>query len=98
MNDLGGGSGYSWIGSAYLLAAATLAPLYGRLSDLIGRKPILYFAIITFLIGSALCGAAQSMTWLIIARAVQGLGGGGIIQLVQITIRYALMTLLLIYQ
>ncbi|KAF9469176.1 MFS general substrate transporter [Collybia nuda] len=83
---LGGGTGYSWIGSAYLLAAASLAPLYGKLSDLIGRKPILYASIVIFLVGSALCGAAQSMTWLIIARAVQGIGGGGIIQLVNITI------------
>ncbi|KAI0040909.1 MFS general substrate transporter [Auriscalpium vulgare] len=83
---LGGGKNYSWVGSSYLLAAAALSPLYGKLSDLIGRKPILYAAIGTFLVGSALCGAAQSMTWLIIARAVQGIGGGGIIQLVQITI------------
>ncbi|KAF9013990.1 major facilitator superfamily domain-containing protein [Cyathus striatus] len=86
VSKLGGGEQYSWVGSAYLLAAASLSPLYGKLSDLIGRKPILYASIVVFLIGSALCGAAQSMTWLIIARAVQGIGGGGIIQLVNITI------------
>ncbi|KAF5381014.1 hypothetical protein D9615_004058 [Tricholomella constricta] len=86
VSQLGGGSGYSWVGSAYLLAAASLSPLYGKLSDLIGRKPILYTSIITFLVGSALCGAAQTMVWLIVARAVQGIGGGGIIQLVNITI------------
>ncbi|RDB21176.1 putative transporter C3H1.06c [Hypsizygus marmoreus] len=86
VSQLGGGKEYSWVGSAYLLAAASLAPLYGKLSDLIGRKPVLYASILTFLVGSALCGAAQTMIWLIIARAVQGIGGGGIIQLVNITI------------
>ncbi|THU87242.1 MFS general substrate transporter, partial [Dendrothele bispora CBS 962.96] len=86
VSDLGGGKNYSWVGSAYLLAAATLSPLYGKLSDIVGRKPILYGSIIIFLIGSALCGAAQSMIWLIVCRAVQGIGGGGIMQLVNITI------------
>jgi len=84
--DLGGGNNYSWVGSAYMLASASLGPLYGKLSNIVGRKPILYGSIIIFLIGSALCGAAQNMTWLIVCRAVQGIGGGGIIQLVQITI------------
>jgi EmrB/QacA subfamily drug resistance transporter len=69
-----------------MLASASLGPLYGKLSNIVGRKPILYGSIIIFLIGSALCGAAQNMTWLIVCRAVQGIGGGGIIQLVQITI------------
>ncbi|KAK0451021.1 MFS amino acid permease [Armillaria borealis] len=86
VEELGDGNNYSWVGSAYLLAAATLSPLYGKLSDLIGRKPILYSSILIFLIGSALCGAAQNLTWLIICRAVQGIGGGGIMQLVNITI------------
>jgi EmrB/QacA subfamily drug resistance transporter len=86
VEKLGGGREYSWVGSAYLLTAASLSPLYGKLSDLVGRKPILYSAIVVFLIGSALCGAAQSMTWLIISRAVQGIGGGGILQLVNIII------------
>ncbi|KAF8506366.1 major facilitator superfamily domain-containing protein [Hysterangium stoloniferum] len=86
VQDLGGGRDYSWVGSAYLLAASALSPLYGKLSDIIGRKPIFFTCIIIFLIGSALCGAAQSMTWLIICRAVQGIGGGGILQMVQITI------------
>ncbi len=89
--------------NAYLLAASALSPLYGKLSDIIGRKPVLYSAILIFLVscqqlypfsfrrhqvnmGSALCGAAQGLTWPIICRAVQGIGGGGIIQLVQITI------------
>ncbi|KAJ7097805.1 MFS amino acid permease [Mycena belliarum] len=86
VDKLGGGSLYSWVGSSYLLAAATLSPLYGKLSDIFGRKPLLYSSIIVFLIGSALCGAAQDMTWLVVARAVQGIGGGGIMQLVNITI------------
>lgn len=83
---LGGGGEYSWVGTAYMLAAAALSPLYGKLSDLVGRKPILYTSIVIFLIGSALCGAAQNMTWLVVCRAVQGIGSGGIIQLIQITI------------
>ncbi|KAJ7709772.1 MFS general substrate transporter [Mycena rosella] len=86
VEKLGGGSEYSWVGSAYLLAAATLSPLYGKLSDIFGRKPLLYSSIFVFLIGSALCGAAQNMTWLVVCRAVQGIGGGGIMQLVNITI------------
>ncbi|KAG6834718.1 hypothetical protein H0H93_007841, partial [Arthromyces matolae] len=73
VSQLGGGQNYSWVGS--------LSPLYGKLSDVVGRKPILYASILLFLVGSALCGAAKSMTWLIVARAVQGMGGGGIIQL-----------------
>ncbi|CAE6475829.1 hypothetical protein ACGC1H_007256 [Rhizoctonia solani] len=84
--DLGGSSGYSWIGTSYLLTSACLSPLYGKLSDIVGRKPILFGAIAVFLIGSALCGAAQSFTWLAICRGVQGIGGGGIIQMVMITI------------
>ncbi|KAG2122925.1 MFS general substrate transporter [Suillus clintonianus] len=93
--ELGGGKNYSWVGSAYMLACASLGPLYGKLSDILGkwhsnamdrRKFMLYGCILIFLIGSALCGAAQTMTWLIISRAVQGIGGGGILQLVQITI------------
>ncbi|KAJ6623516.1 MFS general substrate transporter [Mycena sp. CBHHK59/15] len=79
VDKLGGGREYS----AYLLAAAALSPLYGKLS---GRKPLLYSSIVIFLIGSALCGAAQNMTWLVVCRAVQGIGGGGIMQLVNITI------------
>ncbi|SJX62434.1 related to multidrug resistance proteins [Sporisorium reilianum f. sp. reilianum] len=77
---------YSWVGSAYLLASTSLIPLYGRLSDLTGRKPLLYAAMIIFLFGSALCGAAQNMAWLDAARGVQGIGGGGIIALINIII------------
>ncbi|KAG9318910.1 major facilitator superfamily domain-containing protein [Chiua virens] len=83
---LGGGNNYSWVGSAYMLSAGAFGPLYGKLSNMFGRKPILYSSILIFLFGSAMCGAAQNMTWLIVCRAVQGIGGGGIIQLVVITI------------
>ncbi|BFZ55989.1 multidrug transporter [Savitreella phatthalungensis] len=79
-------SEYSWVGSSYLIASASLIPLWGRLSDLIGRKGILLGAVITFLIGSALCGASQSIDMLIICRALQGLGGGGVFSMVQVTI------------
>ncbi|KAI0336509.1 MFS amino acid permease [Cubamyces sp. BRFM 1775] len=83
---LGGGKEYSWVGSAYLLASSALSPLYGKISDITGRKPVLYTSIVIFLIGSALCGAAQSMVWLVVCRAVQGIGGGGVMQMVQITV------------
>ncbi|KAJ7211917.1 major facilitator superfamily domain-containing protein [Mycena haematopus] len=84
--QLGGGEDYSWVGSAYLIAGAALCPAYGKLSDIFGRKRVLYPSILIFLVGSALCGAAKSMTWLILARALQGIGGGGIQQMVQIVI------------
>ncbi|XP_006457967.1 hypothetical protein AGABI2DRAFT_199095 [Agaricus bisporus var. bisporus H97] len=86
VSHLGGGSKYSWVGTAYLLTSATLSPFYGKISDITGRKPILYSGILIFLIGSALCGAAQSMDWLIAARALQGIGGGGLIQMINITL------------
>ncbi|EJD04044.1 MFS general substrate transporter [Fomitiporia mediterranea MF3/22] len=86
VSQLHGGKSYSWVGSAYLLGAATLCPLYGKLADVFGRKPVLFGVIAIFLVSSALCGAAQSMTWLIVCRAIQGIGGGGILQLVQITV------------
>ena len=60
--------------------------MYGKISDVTGRKPVLFTSIGIFLVASALCGAAQNMTWLIVCRALQGIGGGGILQLVQITI------------
>ncbi|KAH8104104.1 MFS general substrate transporter [Cristinia sonorae] len=84
ITQLGGGNNYSWVGSAYLLGASALGPFYGKISDLVGRKAVFYPVIIIFLIGSALCGAAQNLTWLIIARAIQGIGGGGIFQMVNI--------------
>ncbi len=86
VGELGGLEHISWITSAYLLAQTVVTPLYGKLGDLYGRKRVLQFAVVLFLIGSALCGLAQSMTMLIVFRAVQGLGAGGLIVLTQATI------------
>jgi EmrB/QacA subfamily drug resistance transporter len=68
----------SWIVTAYLLATTIVTPLYGKLGDLFGRKIVLQSAIILFLVGSALCGLSQSMGALIAFRALQGIGGGGL--------------------
>jgi EmrB/QacA subfamily drug resistance transporter len=78
VGDLNGLEHMSWVVTAYLLASTVAMPLYGKLGDIIGRKPIFLFVIVVFLIGSILCGMAQSMTQLIIFRAIQGLGGGGL--------------------
>jgi len=78
VGDLGGLEHLSWVVTAYLLAVTVVTPLYGKLGDLYGRKVVLQAALIVFLIGSALCGLAQSMTELIAFRAIQGLGGGGL--------------------
>jgi len=76
--DLGGVSRYSWIFSAYLLAATTTVPMYGKLADLFGRRLIFTVAISLFLLGSVLCGTATSINQLILYRAIQGLGAGGV--------------------
>src|SRR5918994_7981559 len=78
VGDLGGLEHISWVVTAYLLAITVVTPLYGKLGDLYGRKVVLQGALVIFLIGSALCGMAQGMTELILFRAVQGLGGGGL--------------------
>lgn len=86
-SDLGGTPDeYSWVVIAYLLASTALAPTYGRFADLWGRRNVYFGCMILFLVGSALCGAAQNITWLIIARGVQGLGGGGLIGLAFVVI------------
>ncbi|KAM0751529.1 MFS general substrate transporter [Meredithblackwellia eburnea MCA 4105] len=84
----GSESTYSWVGVAYTLMAACCAPLYGKLSQIWGPKVLIYFAIVMFVLGSALCGAAKNMIWLCVCRGVQGIGGGGILQLTQIIISY----------
>jgi EmrB/QacA subfamily drug resistance transporter len=86
VGDLGGLAHLSWVVTAYVLASTSTMPLYGKLSDQYGRKPLLYTAILTFLVGSVLCGMAQNMTELIICRAIQGLGAGGFLPLSQIVI------------
>ena len=78
VGDLGGLSRLAWVVTAYLLAQTVVTPLYGKLGDLYGRKKVVQTAIVIFLAGSVLCGLSQSMTQLIIFRAVQGLGGGGL--------------------
>jgi EmrB/QacA subfamily drug resistance transporter len=76
--DVGGFSRSTWVVTAYLLAQVTFMPLWGKVGDLHGRKKILLAAVVTFLIGSVACGAAQTMDQLLAARFVQGIGGGGI--------------------
>ena len=83
VGDLGGLAHLSWVVSAYLLGTTAVTPIYGKLGDLYGRKRVLQVAIVIFLIGSALCGAAQSMSELIAFRALQALGGGGLIVVTQ---------------
>ncbi|MER7282661.1 MDR family MFS transporter [Dactylosporangium sp. NPDC000244] len=78
VGDLGGLEHFSWVVTAYLVAMATSTPIWGKLGDLYGRKWAYLAAITLFLLGSGLSGAAQNMTQLIGFRAVQGLGGGGL--------------------
>jgi len=81
VGDLHGLRDLSWIANAYLLGGMASMPIYGKLGDLYGRKRIFAVAMVVFLVGSALCGVAQSMTALIIFRGLQGIGGGGLISL-----------------
>ncbi|HZK50207.1 MAG TPA: MFS transporter, partial [Actinomycetota bacterium] len=81
VGELGGVESLSWVVTAYMLAATVSVPLYGKISDIYGRKRIFQAAIVIFLIGSALSGAAQSMLQLVFFRALQGLGAGGLISL-----------------
>ncbi|MFJ5207099.1 DHA2 family efflux MFS transporter permease subunit [Streptomyces nigra] len=81
VSDLGGLEHLSWVVTAYLLASTAATPLWGKLGDQYGRKRLYQIAIVIFLVGSALCGMAQDMTQLIAFRALQGLGGGGLIVL-----------------
>src|SRR4051812_41548889 len=78
VGELGGLNHLSWVVTSYLLAVTIVTPLYGKLGDLYGRKIVLQAALVIFLIGSALCGLAQGMTELIAFRAIQGVGGGGL--------------------
>lgn len=78
VTDLGGLDRIAWVVTAYLLTQTIATPIYGRLGDLYGRKPVLQTAIVIFLAGSALCGMSGSMVQLIVFRAIQGIGGGGL--------------------
>jgi EmrB/QacA subfamily drug resistance transporter len=86
VGDLGGFDHLSWVVTAYLLAQTIVTPLYGKLGDQYGRKIVLQVGLVIFLIGSVLCGLAQNMPELIAFRAIQGLGGGGLMVSAQATI------------
>ncbi|CAN5855746.1 MDR family MFS transporter [soil metagenome] len=81
VSQVGGLEHYSWVFSAFLLTSTTFVPLYGKLSDLYGRRNVYLVAMVLFLVGSLLCGLAQTMTQLILCRALQGLGAGGVLPL-----------------
>ncbi len=81
VGKLGGLEHYSWVITAYLLTSTASTPLYGKISDLYGRRPVLLFAIATFVVGSLLAGLSQEMWQLIATRAIQGVGAGGLMVL-----------------
>ncbi len=78
ISQLGGFELFSWVFSGYFLAQGVTIPIYGRLADLYGRKRILFFGLIVFVIGTTACGFAPSMLWLVIFRVVQGIGAGAV--------------------
>lgn len=79
-------SGYSWMASSYMLANAAAVPLWGKISDIWGRKRILLLANVAFLVGSLICALAINLPMILVGRAIQGVGGGGIIVLVNICV------------
>ena len=79
VSDLGGLNQLAWVVTGYLLASTVSTPLWGKLGDMYGRKRLFQATIVIFLVGSALCGISQNMAELIVFRALQGLGGGGLI-------------------
>ena len=85
-NALHAGPTITWAGTAYLLGQTTFQPLYGRISDIAGRKPILLASVACIIAGDVLCGWAQTPLWLYVSRAVTGIGGGGISSLVAIIV------------
>ena len=86
VSELGGLAFYSWVFTAYMLTSTTTVPIYGKLSDIYGRRPVFMVAMALFLAGSVLCGQSQNMGQLIAFRAVQGLGAGGLMPLAFIMI------------
>ncbi|WP_341991375.1 MDR family MFS transporter [Azorhizobium sp. AG788] len=84
-SDFGALGGLAWVLTIFLLTSTAATPLYGKLSDMYGRRPLLMVAVVLFLAGSAFCGMAQSMGQLILGRAIQGVGAGGLMTLTQIT-------------
>jgi len=81
VEDFNGLNHYTWVVTAYLLTSTASTPLYGKMSDIYGRRPMFQIAIVTFLVGSLLAGASQNMNQLIATRALQGLGAGGLMAL-----------------
>ena len=81
VSDLGGITQYSWVFTAYMLTSTVTVPLYGKLGDVYGRKYLFLVSITIFLVGSALCGLAQGMSQLVVFRAIQGIGAGGLFPL-----------------
>ena len=80
-SELGGLDKLSWVVTAYLLTSTAATPLWGKISDLRGRRPVFQAAIVVFLIGSLICAFAGNIEVMILGRAVQGLGGGGLMSL-----------------
>ena len=81
VGELGGIEYYAWVGTSYMLTSTTATPLFGKLSDLYGRRALFQIAIVTFIVGSLLCGISQNMWQLVVSRGVQGIGGGGLFSL-----------------
>ncbi len=86
VSELGGLAFYSWVFTAYMLTSTTTVPIYGKLSDIYGRRPVFMVAMALFLTGSVLCAQSQNMGQLIAFRALQGLGAGGLMPLAFIII------------
>ena len=81
--ELGGLEHYAWVATGYMLASTVMVPIWGKLSDLYGRRPFFILGMILFLLGSALSGTSQDMVQLIAYRAVQGLGAGAMMPIAQ---------------
>jgi EmrB/QacA subfamily drug resistance transporter len=86
VSEIGGLTSYSWVITSYMLASTVTVPLYGKLGDVFGRRTLFIVSISIFLVGSALCGVAQNMTQLVLFRAVQGFGAGGLFPLALATV------------
>ena len=85
-SSLNAGTTITWAGTAYLMGQAACQPLYGRLSDVFGRKPVLMLSLSFIVMGGILCGFARTPTWLYVCRALSGVGGGGVSSVVQIVV------------
>ena len=101
-SDLHSASGYSWIGASYVIATTAVVPVWAKLSDIWGRKPILLMAVALYFASSIICAVSSSMGMLIVSRTLQGVSGGGLTPLINIIIsdlfsmRFALNTRALI--